>query len=78
MLLSIPIILASMTLSFINLFKHQSVPINIYESSYAALVAFITALLSIIFLMKFIKNANFNIFIIYRIMLGIILLIVYV
>ena len=78
MLLSIPIILASMTLSFINLFKHQSVSINFYESSYAALVAFITALLSIIFLMKFIKNANFNIFIIYRIMLGIILLIVYV
>ena len=78
MLLSIPIILASMTLSCINLFKHESVPINVYESSYAALVAFITALLSIIFLMKFIKNANFNIFIIYRIMLGIILLIVYV
>ena len=35
-------------------------------------------ILSIIFLKKFIKNANFNIFIIYRIVLGIILLVVYV
>ena len=78
MLLSIPIILASMTLSLINIFNEGYVAVNLYQSFSAALVAFITALLSIIFLMKFIKNANFNIFIIYRIFLGIILLVVYV
>jgi undecaprenyl-diphosphatase len=78
MILSIPIILASMTLSLINIFSEEYVAVNLYQPFSASLVAFITALLSIIFLMKFIKNANFNIFIIYRIFLGIILLIVYV
>ena len=78
MVLSIPIILASMTLSLINVFNEEQVAINFYHSFSAAIVAFITALLSIIFLMHFIKKANFNIFIIYRIILGIILLIVYV
>ena len=78
MLLSIPIILASMTLSLINVFNEEKVAVNFYHSFSAALVAFIAALLSIIFLMRFIKQANFNIFIIYRIILGIILLIVYV
>ena len=78
MLLSIPIILASMTLSLINVFNEKQAVDNFYNSFSAALVAFISALLSIIFLMRFIKQANFNIFIIYRIILGIILLIVYV
>ena len=76
MLLSIPIILGSMTLSLINVFNEEQLAVNYYQSFSAALVAFITALLSIIFLMRFIKQANFNIFIIYRIILGIILLIV--
>ena len=78
MILSIPIIFASMTLSFINIFNEEYVAVNLYQSFSAALVAFITAFLSIIFLMRFIKKANFNIFIIYRIILGIILLVVYV
>ena len=78
MLLSIPIILASMTLSLINVFNQEHAAVNFYNSFFAAIVAFIAALLSIIFLMRFIKQANFNIFIIYRIILGIILLIVYV
>jgi len=78
MILSIPIILASMTLSLINVFNEEQVAVNFYHSFFAAMVAFITALLSIKFLIQFIKQANFNIFIIYRIILGIILLIVYV
>jgi len=78
MLLSIPVILASMTLSLINVFNEEQAAVNFYQSFSAALAAFVTALLSIIFLMRFIKQANFNIFIIYRIILGIILLIVYV
>ena len=78
MILSIPIILASMTLSLINILNEEYVAVNLYQSFFASLVAFITALLSIIFLMRFIKKANFNIFIIYRIFLGIILLAIYV
>ena len=78
MILSIPIILASMTLSLINIFNEDYVAVNLHQSLSAALVAFITALLSIIFLMRFIKKANFNIFIIYRIVLGIVLLVIYV
>ncbi len=78
MLLSIPIILASMTLSLINVFNEEQAVFNFHHSFFGALVAFITALLSIIFLIRFIKQANFNIFIIYRIILGIILLIIYV
>jgi undecaprenyl-diphosphatase len=78
MILSIPIILASMTLSLINILNEEYVVVNLYQSFFASLVAFITALLSIMFLMRFIKKANFNIFIIYRIVLGIILFIIYV
>ena len=74
MILSIPIILASMTLSLINVSKENYVDVNLSQSFTAAIVAFITALLSIIFLMKFIKTFNFNIFIIYRFLLGIFLL----
>ena len=78
MILSIPIIFASMTLSLINVLNEEYVAVNLYQSFFASLVAFITALLSIMFLMRFIKKANFNIFIIYRIVLGIILLVIYV
>ena len=78
MILSIPIILASITLSLINILNEEYIAVNLYQSFFASLVAFITALLSIIFLMRFIKKANFNIFIIYRVVLGIILLVIYV
>ncbi len=76
MILSIPIILASMSLSLINvLIKEEYVAVNLYQSFFAATIAFITALISIIFLMRFIKKFNFNFFIIYRVLLGILLLI---
>ena len=77
MILSIPIILASMTLSLINVFKDEYVEFNISQSFSAAIIAFITALLSITFLMNFIKKFNFNIFIIYRLLLGILLLLLF-
>ena len=78
MLLSIPIILASLTLS---IFDVISDPINntyVLQSFFAAIVACITALLSIHFMMKLIQKTNFNLFIIYRIILGCILLFFYV
>ena len=49
MILSIPIILASMTLSLINVSKENYVDVNLSQSFTAAIVAFITALLSITF-----------------------------
>ena len=74
MILSIPIILASMTLSCINIFREKYVEVKLYQSFSASIIAFITALLSITFLMNFIKKFNFNIFIIYRVLLGILIL----
>jgi len=74
MILSIPIILASMKLSLINVSKENYVDVNLSQSFTAAIVAFITALLSIIFLMKKLMTFNFNIFIIYRFLVGILLL----
>ena len=70
MLLSIPIILASLSLSLINFYSLDTSVINLYPSFFASFIAFITALLSITFMMKLIKVTNFNIFIIYRILLG--------
>ena len=74
MILSIPIILASMTLSLISIVEKKYVEVNLYQSFSAAIIAFITALISITLLMNFIKKFNFNIFIIYRVLLGILLL----
>ena len=77
MILSIPIILASFSLS---IFDVISDPINntfVLQSLFAAIVACITALLSIHFMMKLIQKTNFNLFIIYRIILGFILLFFY-
>ncbi len=78
MLLSIPIILASLSLSLFDIFFSEGEIINIYPSIFAASIAFLTAILSINFMMKLIQITNFNLFIIYRIILGIILLGLYV
>ena len=71
MLLSIPIILASLSLSLINFYNSSASVTNLYPSIFASFVAFITALLSITFMMRLILITNFNIFILYRILLGI-------
>jgi len=78
MLLSIPIILASLSLSLFDTFFYEHEIVNLSSSFYAASIAFITALLSINIMMKLIQITNFSIFIIYRIILGITLLVVYV
>jgi hypothetical protein len=77
MLLSIPIIFASLTLALfdINFLNNNSV--NISQTFIAMFVAFITAILSIHMMMKILQFTNFNVFIIYRITLGIILLVFY-
>ena len=78
MLLSIPIILASLILTSIDLVSKSVININLYQSIFAAFIACLTALLSINLMMHFIQRSNFNIFIIYRVMLGFILLYFYV
>ena len=77
MLLSIPIILASLTLSIFDLMSDSINNTNVLQSFFAAIVACITALLSIHFMMKIIQKTNFNLFIIYRIILGFTLLFFY-
>ena len=77
MLLSIPIILASLVLTSLDLMSSTKVNINLYQSLFAAIVACITALLSINIMMQIIQRSNFNLFIIYRVLLGFILLYFY-
>ena len=74
MILSIPVILASMTLSLIKVFEEDFVEVNFYQPLFASIVAFVTALLSILFLMRFIRQFDFNIFVIYRVLLGVFIL----
>ena len=77
MLLSIPIILASLCLAFLDVLSINSQSINLMRPAIATIVAFITALVSIHFMMRILQSKNFNIFIIYRIILGITLLVFY-
>ena len=77
MLLSIPIILASLVLTSVNLISSSDVNINLYQSLFAAIVSCITALVSINIMMRIIQSSTFNIFIIYRVLLGFILLYFY-
>ena len=77
MLLSIPIILASLVLTSLDFISSSEININLYQSLFAAIVACITALLSINIMMQIIQKSTFNIFIIYRVILGFILLYFY-
>ncbi len=77
MLLSIPIILASLVLTSFELMNSANENTNLYQSLFAAIVACITALVSINIMMRIIQSSTFNIFIIYRVLLGFILLYFY-
>jgi len=77
MLLSIPIILASLMISVSGLVKDPNSIANVQQSLFAAIIACITAFISIHFMMRIIQNSNFNLFIFYRICLGIALLAIY-
>jgi len=63
-----------MTLSLIKVFEEDFVEVNFYQPFFASIVAFVTALLSILFLMRFIRQFDFNIFVIYRVLLGVFIL----
>tara|TARA_Y100000590_G_scaffold104814_1_gene119232 strand:- start:1287 stop:2084 length:798 start_codon:yes stop_codon:yes gene_type:complete len=74
MLLSIPIILASITLALTDISFDNSSQLDMSKILISTLVAFITALVSINFMMNILKKTDFTIFIIYRIVLGIIII----
>ena len=77
MLLSIPIIIASLVLALVDIYTLMDSEFNLIGPLVAAIVSFITALISIHFMMKILQFTNFNIFIIYRILLGITILTIY-
>ena len=77
MLLSIPIIFASLSLALFDEINVNDVSINLMQPAIATVISFITAIFSIHLMMKILKLTNFNIFIIYRIILGITLLVFY-
>ena len=74
MLLSIPIILASITLAIMDIDSFSSIDLNVHKIIFSSLISFITALISINFMMKILQKTNFSLFIVYRIILGIIIL----
>ena len=75
MLLSIPAIIASATLLGWDIYKENGAIIITQEILYAMGLSFVAALLFIAFMMAWVKNASFGIFVIYRIILGVLLLI---
>ena len=77
MLLSIPIIFASLALALLDIYSLGIKELEISGAFVATIISFITALLSIHFMMKILQFTNFNIFIIYRILLGIALLVIH-
>ena len=74
LLLSIPVIIAATTLESINLFLEKGFFFNI-EMIMGIILSFFVALITITLFMKWINKASLKIFVAYRIMLGILILI---
>ena len=73
LLLSIPVIIAATTLETISLYNESGVFVT-KHMILGILISFITAYLTINFFMKWISGASLKIFVIYRIILGIAIL----
>ena len=74
LLLSIPVIMAATTLESINLFIEKGLFFN-NEMIMGIILSFCVALITITLFMKWINKASLKIFVAYRIMLGILILI---
>jgi len=74
LLLSIPIIIASLVLALPSFFDSKSNIFDLNQIILSSLISFITAFLSIKLMIDFVKKHNYNIFVVYRILLGIIIL----
>ena len=77
MLLSIPIIVGSLSLALFDVYSLKIQPVNLIQSFVASVITFFTAISSIHIMMKILRSTNFTIFILYRIILGITLLVFY-
>jgi undecaprenyl-diphosphatase len=73
LLLSIPAILGATTLELYDLIKENNYELSINILN-AAILSFTFSLLSIHFMMKWISNYTFTPFVIYRVLLGTVLL----
>jgi len=73
MLLSIPTIVAAGTLAVRDILRLDQ-PLVTTEAIYAAGLSFVTALIAIALLMRWLRNASFTAFAVYRVGLGIFLL----
>lgn len=72
MLLSIPAILGAGTLTMLDLIALEDIGFSLY-ALLAALLAFIFALIAIGWLMSWLRHASFTIFVVYRIVLGVLI-----
>ena len=75
MLLSIPIIFGSFVLSLPELLLSEFNLFSLKEIFLSSAISFVTALISIKFMMNLIKKTSYNLFAIYRVLLGFIILI---
>ncbi|MBI29446.1 MAG: undecaprenyl-diphosphatase [Pelagibacteraceae bacterium] len=73
-ILSIPIIFSSSVLVSIEYYSQATSTLELSKIIVPALVSFFTALLSIKFMILLVKKTSYNFFVIYRILLGIVLL----
>jgi undecaprenyl-diphosphatase len=74
MLLSIPVIIAAGALQAVALYDSGDAALTA-SAAIGALLAFVTALGAIGFLMRWLANASFTPFVVYRVMLGVVLLV---
>lgn len=75
MIMSIPTILASCLLLIYDLFLLKYEHVNIYLLIYSSLISFITAFICLKVFFIFIQNHDFTIFVVYRCLLGIFIII---
>lgn len=76
-LLSIPLILAASTLSLLKIFKDENLTVDVTALGLGILISFVSAYIVIKCFMKWIERMGMTPFVIYRLILGVILLFVY-
>ncbi|MCP4330382.1 MAG: undecaprenyl-diphosphate phosphatase [Alphaproteobacteria bacterium] len=74
LLMSIPVIIAAGTLSGLDLYRAGDPTLTV-QAAVAALLAFVAALLAIAAMMAWLRRLTFTPFVVYRVVLGVILLI---
>ena len=74
MFLSIPLIFGSLILALPSFFIETSNVYNLNQIFFSTIISFTTAFFSIKIMIAFVKKSNYNIFVFYRILLGLIIL----